>query len=850
MRHFLSLAIAFLSVLTNINAQTNSEIKWVESTFEDLSEDARIGQLFLVPYTDQKSALFYLDHFQVGGFIFPQNSPEALFEQIKFLQDYAKVPLWIAFDQTDDTSSKGKMLPHSGTISSILDSTFVKDLGYRSGKLLQDVGANLFFLERSNLAYKTGLMQSGINVLSKENEYNGNSVEPDERVNAPIQFIKRITPKEDTQMATLLDAIENGADLILLEGDILNNFDDLRAHLKKGFKKKDLRLVVKKSLGYKYDLRSRKVNANSVEVRNEFLSNSQLQYRIALQSLVFNNKKDFDLPIVVLKDQKFATLSNDDGHGSIFRKGIDRYVMTDHFLIDQIAEMPEHMETALGTYNWLIVDVSKNNISVDFLKNIATKYPKLQVIFFDNGSDIITQLPESAYLLWSQESSALVYELASQAIFGAVEVNGLWPSGYPYSTSQFTKAINRLKYAAPEIVGMNSAELLKIDSIVMNGIDKKAMPGAQILVAKNGTVVYQKSFGHHTYDAKIPVTIGSLYDIASLTKVVGTLQAVMYMVDKGVVKLDANLATYLPELKNNPKGKLVIKDILSHQAGLPSYYPFWANTLDKQKNLSPEFYATELNDSFNLSVTSGLYTNLATEDSLWAWIMSDKVRLRPPGRYLYSDIGFMILKKLTETMLNRKMDEFLETEFYAPLGMKHTTYHPLERFKPEFIVPTEEDRLYRKDIVIGYVHDQNAAMIGGVAGHAGLFSNTNDLAKLMQMQLQNGQYGGKQYFKRDLVKSFTYKQYQGNRRGLGWDKPSFSSRFDNTSSFCSEETFGHTGFTGTAIWADPKENLLYIFLSNRTFPDSSINKLSELKIRNLIQDVIYSSIQTKINSGD
>jgi CubicO group peptidase (beta-lactamase class C family) len=230
--------------------------------------------------------------------------------------------------------------------------------------------------------------------------------------------------------------------------------------------------------------------------------------------------------------------------------------------------------------------------------------------------------------------------------------------------------------------------------------------------------------------------------------------------------------------------------------------------------------------------------------------MSDQVKLRSPGRYLYSDIGFMILKKLTETMLNRKMDEFLEAEFYAPLGMKHTTFHPLDRFKPEFIVPTEEDKLYRKNIVIGYVHDQNAAMIGGVAGHAGIFSNTNDLAKLMQMQLQNGVYGGKQYFSGNLVKSFTYKQYQGNRRGLGWDKPSFSARYDNTSSFCSEETFGHTGFTGTAIWADPKENLLYIFLSNRTFPDSRINKLSELNIRNLIQDVIYSSLQTKINSGD
>jgi beta-N-acetylhexosaminidase len=850
MRHFLSLAIAFLSVSANIYSQANPGAKWVETTYEDLSEDARIGQLFLVPFTDQKSALFYIDHFDVGGFVLPQGAPADLAFQIKFLQEHAKVPLWIAIDKSNENASSRNLLPHSGTLASISDSIFLQDLGFRSGTVLQSVGANLCFLERDNRAYKTGLIRTSINVLSLENEYAGDIISTEDRLNSPLQFARRTVPQKSEEMSLLLEAIENGADIVFLEGDIINRFDDLRSYLKKGFKKKDLRQIVKKSLSYKFDFRSFKVNSSNLDLNYHLLSGTLLEYHMAVQSLVFNNRVNFDLPILNLSNQKFASLSNDNADGSTFRKGIDRYVKVDHMLIDQLAAMPEPMKSAMGAYNWLIIDISKNNIPVDFLTDVSKSYPKLKMIFYDNGSEIATQLPENSYLLWNQEPSPLAYDLVSQAIFGAVEVNGLWPSGYPYATSQFTKPINRLKYTAPEIVGMSSAELMKIDSIVLNGIEKKAMPGAQVLVAKNGSVVYQKSFGYHTYDAKIPVKMGSLYDIASLTKVVGTLQAVMYMVDKGLIKIDANLATYFPELKSNPKGRIIIKDILSHQAGLPSYYPFWANTLDKQKNLSPEFYATELDDRFKLSVTSGLYTNLATEDSLWTWIMSDQVKLRSPGRYLYSDIGFMILKKLTETMLNRKMDEFLEAEFYAPLGMKHTTFHPLDRFKPEFIVPTEEDKLYRKNIVIGYVHDQNAAMIGGVAGHAGIFSNTNDLAKLMQMQLQNGVYGGKQYFSGNLVKSFTYKQYQGNRRGLGWDKPSFSARYDNTSSFCSEETFGHTGFTGTAIWADPKENLLYIFLSNRTFPDSRINKLSELNIRNLIQDVIYSSLQAKINSGD
>ena len=259
----------------------------------------------------------------------------------------------------------------------------------------------------------------------------------------------------------------------------------------------------------------------------------------------------------------------------------------------------------------------------------------------------------------------------------------------------------------------------------------------------------------------------------------------------------------------------------------------------------PEFYSHAQSKEYPYQVSNKLYASVVMRDSLWQWIIKAKVRdkiNRTPYDYKYSDMGFYIMQHLAEKILNQPMEDFLQQNLYEPLGANTTGFLPLNRFPPIQIAPTEDDKLFRRSLLIGTVHDQGAAMHGGVAGHAGLFSDAGDLAKLGQMLLQQGEYGGIQYYKPETVKLFISKQFESSRRGLGWDKPVQSDWNSPTSIYASPKTFGHTGFTGTCIWVDPEFDLVYIFLSNRVHPNMTNNKLLTASIRSRIQDVIYQSI--------
>ena len=458
---------------------------------------------------------------------------------------------------------------------------------------------------------------------------------------------------------------------------------------------------------------------------------------------------------------------------------------------------------------------------------------ELYIAYFGNEYELV-KLQDFSVVIWHPEINILSEKIGPQLFFGGIMTDSSRSSSTPF----------RLAYEIPETAGMDAGVLTKIDRIVADAIGDKAMPGCQILVARNGKVVFERNYGTLTYNEDIHVTSKTLYDLASLTKVIATLPAIMHLAESGIIDPDTKASFYLEDLLETNKSDIILRDILTHQAGLFPYLPFWQQTVDEQ-GLKPDLYTYHPEAHFNNQLVPGVYTNDALSDSLWKWMLAspliEKQLPQAAYSYYYSDLGFYILKELAEKYLNQPIDSFLIKNIYDPMGIRRITFLPACRFSLSEIAPTEFDTLFRKTLVHGVVHDQTAAMFGGIAGHAGLFGNANNLAKIMEMYLLKGVYGGKQYFSDNIIDEYTRRQYANNRRGMCWDKPDPEEK-GNSSRHASFSSFGHSGFTGTSLWADPEFGLIFVFLSNRVHPDAENFKLIESGIRIKIHDVVYESV--------
>jgi CubicO group peptidase (beta-lactamase class C family) len=455
-------------------------------------------------------------------------------------------------------------------------------------------------------------------------------------------------------------------------------------------------------------------------------------------------------------------------------------------------------------------------------------------------------------LLLSYQNSEVSQEQAAQAIFGGIGVNGKIPVStkhFEINTGIKTESI-RLRYALQEELNINKNLFYKIDSIVEKAIFEKATPGCQVLIAKNGNIFFNKSYGYHTYDNEKVVKNSDVYDIASVTKIAATVPLLMHMVDNKELKLDDNLGKYLI-LDSTNKEQLIIRDILAHQSGLLPWIPFYEQTLVKDSisglmQLRDTLYSDKYSEEFPILVAKDIYLHHSYPDSLIKQIISSD--LLEKKEYYYSDLGYYLFQEIIENSFGgqRSLNQLSSDYFYKKLGMENLGFLPLKRIDLSRIVPTEVDFRFRSQLLRGYVHDMGAAMKGGVSGHAGLFSNANDLAKLMQMYLQNGEYAGERYLSQQVVKEFTKYQFADSRRGAGFDKVVLENQKGGPASLNSSEyAFGHSGFTGTLAWADPKSNLIYIFLSNRIHPDPKNRKLINTNVRTEIMKLIYNSLDEK-----
>jgi beta-N-acetylhexosaminidase len=654
-------------------------------------------------------------------------------------------------------------------------------------------------------------------------------------------------------------AFQAGNDVLLFPENINATIRKMRRAVRKNKTlEKQLDESVKKILAMKFDAGLNKhasVKIKNLQKRLNDINASALRSILIAQSITVIKDDQRMLPIQEL-DRSFASLSIGDKNINEFSTYLSKYV--------SVAQYGMKSDTAglfhtLNRHDVIIAAIYPNGDSLvnqytQLLQRLSST-KKVIAVLFDSPSRI-SHLEKLPAIVQAYSPDADAQKIVAQIIFGALRATGTLPVSISDSLQQGlgieTVSLKRIGYSLPEMAGVNSNMLINITRIAMDAIKQKATPGCQVLVARKGKVIYEGSFGSQLYDQKNPVTDQSIYDLASLTKVTATLPVSMFLYEKGLLDIYKKASYYLPELDSTNKKDLIVKDILTHQAGLIPFIPFWVQTV-KDSVLMPEYYSHERSEAYPLQIAPTVFGIKSLPDSLWRWSINSRLREKPvrtPYNYIYSDIGLYIMHHINEKLINQPQQDFLQQNFYDPLGASTMGYLPLERFDPVRIVPTENDKLFRRELLTGTVHDEGAAMLGGLAGHAGNFSNAGDLLKFGQMLLQKGYYGGYQYFKAETVDYFTAKQFDTSRRGLGWDKPVQSDWVSPTSILASPKTFGHTGFTGTCMWIDPEFDLIFIFLSNRVYPTRNNNKLSSLNIRSRIQDVIYQSVFEYGKYGD
>ncbi|MBR9757231.1 MAG: serine hydrolase [Algicola sp.] len=569
---------------------------------------------------------------------------------------------------------------------------------------------------------------------------------------------------------------------------------------------------------------------------------------------VVKNKNDL-LPIRDLEKKKIAYVSFGDDDGSTFFKALQKYTKVHKISADNLDDLLQK----LSGYNTVIAGFHRSNANpwkssnfsnkeLVWLYELArTKDLILDVFVKPYALLDLTTIENFESIVVSYQNSEIAQQKSAQVIFGALPAKGTLPvsvgNGLNAGHGITYNSLLNLTYGSPERVGMSSKKLEKLDSVANYAVQEQMTPGIQLLVARKGKVVYNKTFGKHTYDKASPkVGFDDVYDVASLTKILTTLPLLMEMEEQGIVSLNTKLAEILPAYQNSNKENVTIKEMLSHYARLKPWIPFYYATLDSVSNKpSNEYYRKESSGKFSVKVAKALYMRKDYMDSIQSIIKESDLLDRL--RYRYSDLPYYILKQYIEKHYNQSLSQLADNHFYKSLGANYTTYNPNTKFSSEKIVPTEIDDYYRYQEVHGYVHDMGAAMQGGVGGHAGIFSNANDVAKIMQMFLQKGYYGGKRYLKPETIDKFNtcYFCSDDNRRGVGFDKPQLGD-VGPTCGCISMTSFGHSGFTGTYAWADPEEEIIYVFLANRTYPKAGQNRLLRENIRTEIQRLIYEAI--------
>jgi beta-glucosidase-like glycosyl hydrolase/CubicO group peptidase (beta-lactamase class C family) len=584
----------------------------------------------------------------------------------------------------------------------------------------------------------------------------------------------------------------------------------------------------------------------------------ELNKQIYANAITVLENKNNILPINTEKYQRVANINIGDTNQNLFQNLVSNYISSTRFNYSRDFS-ERHIESMLQKfedYDLLIVSITNTNMNASRNYGVTSQTIRLIERLATLEKPVILTIFASPYVLnsfsenFSTDGLLIAYqeqpaalEIAADGIFGESDLNGKLPvtaskkyplfSGISLKRTSVTTHVDEKNFTSnEEKIIPHDTRFSAIDERLLKAIADSVFPGCQVLVAKNGEIVYHKSFGTHTYDDTHPVLLTDIYDVASITKIAATTLALMKLYDEKKFRLDDKLSTHLPYLKNSNKSTITIRQVLAHQAGLqPSILTHKNDTL-----------FSRIRDSvFFIDVADGFFTSKYALDYLRQDIVESPLIPRRP--YRYSDLGFYFMAELIHKLSGKTVDEYTDENFYKPLGLSHTTFHPRQKFSLSQIVPTENDTSFRMQLVHGFVHDPTVAMLGGVGGSAGLFSNVEDLNVIMQMLLNRGEYNGKSYISERTIGIFTQCILPNNRRGAGFDKPDENSNKSPAAKSASMESFGHSGFTGTLAWADPENQLIFIFLSNRVNPTAANNRLLQQSFRPELQQMFYDVLR-------
>lgn len=657
---------------------------------------------------------------------------------------------------------------------------------------------------------------------------------------------------------TDLKALLAGNDILLVTQDIPNAKKRIYGAIKEGLISwEEIDSRVRKILHAKYELglhSYKPVNAVNVASRLNIQKNEALKQDIVSQALTLVDPMD----IFPLGKQHVACLTVGTGKNeTVFTKELSRYGLKHHHFAqntvstNRIKQLAKKDVVIIAVHN--IGKGAKNNFGVasGIQKAVQTLSAKTKVLLVAFGTPYaLKNFPTAQGAVVAFNEETLTQKLAARAIAGALPFKGRLPvsasAKFQYGMGKDTEVQKMIYASSPESVGLSSSILSRIDGIAAEMIREKAAPGCQVLVAKDGKIAFHRTYGYYDYEKKKRVSLENIYDLASVTKVAATTISIMRLVDEGKLDINQPLSLYLPELRGTNKSRMTIKEVLLHQAGLKPWIPFYVKTLDEnRKPIMGRYYAEQASKEYSIRVADKLYFAQSKVDSvIWQRIYDQD--LRSSRNYKYSDLGFYLFSKLIKKVSGKNLDDFANETFYRPMGLTTMMFNPLQKGVPrDLIIPTEDDQYFRYQRIQGDVHDMGAAMINGISGHAGLFSNAQDLAAIFQMLINGGEYAGKRYLKEATVKQFTAKYSNQSRRGLGFDRKEESDRANtsiNVAYQASALTFGHQGFTGIGAWGDPDHKIVYLFLSNRTLPSGENMTLIRKDIRSRMQEVVYEAI--------
>ncbi len=679
-----------------------------------------------------------------------------------------------------------------------------------------------------------------------------------------------------------VDALLGGNDILLSPANPISEFNAVKRAIQQGIIDiKSVEEKCRKILSYKYiaglnNYKPIELNGLSKRVNSEYAR--WLIGKLSDEAVTLLKNDNASVPVEHLENKKVAVLSMGESNTE-FQQMISNYKQADFFNIPRNATdaVVDRAFRNLSKYNLIICSIHHYRVPDYPQLQKLTKEKDVYLSFFVtpyNMSNFRGSIANAKAVVCGYENIPEIQKSAAQVIMGGLPAKGRLPVSIPglFNVGEgLETSKTRLTYQYPLEVKLSTSKLSRIDAIVKEGLKKEAFPGCQVLVAKNGAVIYNKSFGYFDLAGTHAVKNSDIYDLASVTKATATLPAVMKLFDEKKLKSTDYLSNYIPELKGTDKEEITVRQALFHESGLTSFLPFYRLAIDPASLKENSLYSTKRDAIYRIQYDDRTYVRTNFEfnkdrvsqtakpgfslqvgkrfylkDDFPKLIIKEIAdsRLRNQGTYIYSDLNFMLLKEVVENISKEPIDQFLETNFYAPLGADLLGYNPLQKIDSLRIAPTEIDRFIRNQVIIGFPHDEAAAFMGGVSGNAGLFSNANDLAKLLQMFLNQGTYGDKKYLSSETCKLFMNGKSSVSRRGMGFDKPDMENEKSSpTGKLSPASTIGHTGFTGTCFWIDPDNQLIYIFLSNRVYPSRTNKELMKMNIRTRIQDVIYEAMK-------